>query len=36
MKVTGEVWLALSREERMICLEYATWENSKRMKKSRQ
>jgi hypothetical protein len=34
MKITGRVWLALSRDERMVCLEFASWENAKRMKKA--
>lgn len=34
MNITGSVWMALTRDERMICLEYASWENEKRMKKA--
>jgi len=30
LNVTGQVWLQLSREERMICLTFAVWENAKR------
>lgn len=30
MTVTGKVWLAFTREERMICLEFAAYENAKR------
>lgn len=34
MKIKGRVWMRLTTDERMICLEYAAWENSKRMKKA--
>ncbi|WP_156395460.1 hypothetical protein [Paenibacillus sp. Root52] len=30
MTVTGKVWLALTRDERLICLEFAAYENAKR------
>lgn len=30
MNVSGKVWLALTRDERMICLEFAAYENAKR------
>jgi hypothetical protein len=30
MSVIGKVWLAFTREERMICLEFAAYENAKR------
>lgn len=36
MNVTGQVWMSLTKDERMICLEYATWSNAKRMKKAAQ
>lgn len=29
MAVTGKVWLAFTREERMICLGFAAYENAK-------
>lgn len=34
MNVTGSVWLDLTKDERMVCLEFASWENRKRMKKA--
>lgn len=32
MMVTGSVWLQLTRDERMVCLEFAAWNNAKRKK----
>lgn len=34
MNITGAVWMELTKEERMICLEFAVFENLKRMKKA--
>lgn len=31
MKVKASVWLALTREERLVCLEFASWENKRKM-----
>lgn len=36
MNVTGRVWLELTQAERMVCLEFASWQNAKRMKKATQ
>ncbi len=32
LNVTGRVWLDLTQEERMICLEFASWQNVRRVK----
>lgn len=34
MNVSGRVWRELTKDERMVCLEFAHWENAKRMKKA--
>lgn len=34
MSVTGFVWRELTMDERMVCLEFAAYENQKRMKKT--
>jgi len=34
MNVTRQAWLSLTKDERMVCLEYAAWESQKRMKKA--
>lgn len=34
MIVCGQVWLSLTKDERMVCLEFAAWESKKRMKKA--
>lgn len=40
MNVMGQVWLELTRDERLICLEFAAYQNAKRhvaqMKKATQ
>ncbi|GIP57879.1 hypothetical protein [Paenibacillus woosongensis] len=36
MIVTRDVWLELTRDERMVCLRYAASENAKRWQKEKQ
>ncbi len=36
MNVTGQVWLELTKDERLVCLKFAVSENAKRWKKEKQ
>lgn len=36
MNVTGQVWLELTKDERLVCLRYAVSENAKRWVKGGQ
>lgn len=36
MNVTGQIWLELTKDERLVCLRYAAGENAKRWQKEKQ
>ncbi|MEK5479917.1 hypothetical protein NYE70_23765 [Paenibacillus sp. FSL R5-0407] len=36
MNVTGQVWMELTKDERMVCLKFAASENEKRSVKRKQ